>query len=189
MQSSNTETTGRLVVVAEAGSLWTSWVRACLRQPDDAATIAQHPEEQRSQFALRAIDRLARRVALGWIPRTAVLALDGNRAGGPLDDRVAIGRALLTSLKDREGGSLVLAGDRTFSPAARHGVFDLAQKLMAPLAGTPIDIRVQFTAEPIEGHARHSHPSFIRALSRSNDAHALGGSNLPGQHVARALAS
>jgi hypothetical protein len=137
-----------IIVVVEAGSVWTTWARACRAEPDDTAVIAQHPDEGGGEFTRRASQRIARLTSTGWTPHTAVLALSGAH-GADRETRVQIARALIRSLRGSDGGTLLLAGDEMFSGAARHDVFGLAQALTELLLGTPLAIRVLFTDEQI----------------------------------------
>jgi hypothetical protein len=111
--------------------------------------IARHPQESGKEFAERAAERIARFTSTGWTPRTALLALSARPVDADRDARPFVARALLASLRGRNGATLLIVGDRALPSAARADVFTLAEALRQTSSATSLVIRVQLTDESV----------------------------------------
>jgi hypothetical protein len=138
----------KIVVVAEANSATESWMALGRNEREEAVAVFQQAGESNKEFARRAVGQIDRLQNARFRPRRAIFALQSCCPEGALDARALIARALVAALCNAGGVELVLAGHVRFADSERHELLGLVETLNLSLVGSPINIRVQFSAAP-----------------------------------------
>jgi hypothetical protein len=107
--------------------------------------IAQTADERPVDFALRAIERIARLERKGRWAAEVTLAVGQNDGDSLLATRALVARALLQHLMNTRESVLVLHADRGANDGSRHELMALAGTLTTELVGSSVMVRVRFT--------------------------------------------
>jgi hypothetical protein len=138
----NYESGDKTVVIAEAGSACRAWTMR--HDHGNLLVVAQLPEELPTAFANRAVKRIRRLTGTAWHPRVAIVALNSDCGGSALSSRIAVLRALVTTLATTSA-EFVLSLDARFPHACRHEMCALVQVLVE--SAPDLDIHVELVSE------------------------------------------
>jgi hypothetical protein len=141
------------IVVAEHASASLDWLdQASVGQLSSSAgqvacdvmVVSQQATEEPVDFAGRVTRRLSRVDAAGRSVARAVLACGPLSGDASLRGRVQTAQALLTSLRNAPGSSLILAAPSHADPRLRHELMAIAGALLEGAQSAGPEIRVHF---------------------------------------------
>jgi len=138
MQSQSEKAT---MVVIEFSASWPRWLKP---GAGDMALVAQHYEGPPSSLVTQVASRTARLEAVGWRLCTLVLVSNGRTDPDAVAARSVLTRGLLARMRQKGGGSLVLAVDERLGRRAAAQLRELAAALhrTSAAAGVTLAVRV-----------------------------------------------
>lgn len=138
MQSPTSKAT---MVVIEFSASWPRWLKP---GAGDMALVAQHYEGAPSSLVTQVASRTARLEAVGWRMSTLVLVSNGRTDPDAVAARSVLARGLVARMRQKGGGSLVLAVDERLGRRAAAQLRELAAALhrTSAAAGVTLAVRV-----------------------------------------------
>jgi hypothetical protein len=138
MQSSKSQAT---MVVIEFSAAWPRWLKP---GAGDMALVAQHYEGAPASLVTQVASRTTRLEAVGWQMKTLVLVSNGRTDPDAVAARSVLTRSLLARMRQKGGGSMVLALDERLGRRAAAQLRDLAAALhrTSAAAGVTLAVRV-----------------------------------------------
>lgn len=129
------------MVVIEFSATWPRWLKP---GAGDMALVAQHYEGAPASLVTQVASRTARLEAVGWQMGTLVLVSNGRTDPEAVAARSVLARSLLARMRQRGGGSMVLALDERLGKRAAAQLRELAAALhrTSAAAGVTLAVRV-----------------------------------------------
>lgn len=158
------------MVVIEFSATWPKWLKPTDR---DMAIVAQHYEGRPSSLVTQVASRTTRLEAVGWQLDTLILVSNGRSDPDAIAARSVLARGLLSRLRSRDAGQLVLTVDERLGRRAASTLRALGTSLeSAAQAGTvSLSVRVGDAIWRAEGAAsgerRESYPPSVRPFAPS----------------------
>ena len=141
------------MVVIEFSAAWPRWLKPT--QNGDMAVVAQHYEGHPSSLVTQVATRTTRLEAVGWNLKSIILVSNGRSDPDSTAARSVLGRGLLSRLRLRGQGELLLTMDEKLGRRAAAQLRALGMSLENSLRGAPLALAVRVgdevwrTAEPL----------------------------------------
>lgn len=133
------------LVVIEFSASFPKWIQPT--QSGDMAVVAQHYEGHPSSLVTQVATRTTRLEAVGWTLNTIVLVSNGRVDAESLGSRSILARGLLSRLRAKGGGSLVLTVDDKLGRRAVSTLLTLGESLRGIGQGAHLGVVVRGSDE------------------------------------------